>query len=143
MRWAHVPWSSWYRVRGAGCRRGCRQLHADFSGFGGRLRCDLRDLRETWGIFLFNMFVFFKIRLDKGIRSLHCVTPAFVWPPMQCHPDAAVLATSGIENVIRLWTPGDVCTALAADKMASVVSKNQVDSPSTASAHTFQRFYQL
>ncbi|GLI68626.1 hypothetical protein VaNZ11_013104 [Volvox africanus] len=49
---------------------------------------------------------------------------------VQCNPTLPVLATSGIENVIRLWSPRDALPSTAAvselvDDFANVVEKNQ------------------
>ncbi|KXZ56155.1 hypothetical protein GPECTOR_1g132 [Gonium pectorale] len=49
---------------------------------------------------------------------------------VQCHPRLPVLATSGIENVVRLWSPADslptpTCAAELAEELARVVERNQ------------------
>lgn len=51
-------------------------------------------------------------------------------PPVQCHPSLPVIATSGIETVVRLWSPSDALPSPAAvreltDELDGVVGRNQ------------------
>lgn len=62
--------------------------------------------------------------------TLPCVLPLPpAFPVVQCHPTLPVLATSGIESVIRLWAPGHPGnTPLASDvqeQMEGFVARNQ------------------
>ena len=45
---------------------------------------------------------------------------------LQPHPNCAILATSGIENVVRLWSPGPEPTAEEAEELKEIVAGNQV-----------------
>ena len=50
-------------------------------------------------------------------------------PVSQCHPSDCLLATSGIENVIRLWAPGEGGSQQArgqAQNLAELIASNQV-----------------
>jgi len=44
---------------------------------------------------------------------------------VQCHPTEAVLATSGIESVVRLWSPGADVPEASPEQLARVVARNQ------------------
>ncbi len=47
---------------------------------------------------------------------------------IQAHPQCAMLATSGIENVVRLWSPSpDGPSTQQIEKLKDLVHENQVD----------------
>ncbi|KAG2497866.1 hypothetical protein HYH03_004132 [Edaphochlamys debaryana] len=69
---------------------------------------------------------------------------------VQCHPTLPVLATSGIENVVRLWAPSEPLPSAAAlpelqEELAAVVARNQErmrEAPSMLRASALQQALQ-
>ena len=67
-------------------------------------------------------------------------------PVSQCHPSDCLLATSGIENVIRLWAPGEGGSQQArgqAQNLAELIASNQVRGSGAAGGEgcLLSRFY--